>query len=102
MVRQRHDRGRCCCHVCVSGSGDKTCKDAKSQDDWRMRATKRPLYFRLRSTQLVHGVYLRERPIDPRAVLALLPAKRLMPGAALLMADLAGALRLTARSRRSS
>ena len=44
----------------------------------------RPLHFRLRSIELVHDVHLRERPIDPGTVLALLPAEWFMPGAALL------------------
>jgi hypothetical protein len=38
----------------------------------------------LRSAQLVHDVYLRERPIDSGTVVALLPAKRLVPRPALL------------------
>ena len=87
MGRQRHNRGGCCCRLYVSGSGRKTRKGDKNKDDRRLRAIKRPLYFRLRSAQLVHDEYLRERPIDPGAVLALLPAKWFMPGAALLIVE---------------
>ena len=57
---------------------------ASVYDVRRLRAAERPLHFRLRSIKLVHDVHLRERPIDPGAVLALLPAKRLMPRPALL------------------
>jgi hypothetical protein len=38
----------------------------------------------LRSVQLVHDVHLRQRSIDCCAVLALLPAKRVVPRPALL------------------
>ena len=67
----------------VSGPGGKTRKAGRGNVR-RLRAARRPLHFRLRSIKLVHDVHLRERPIDPGAVLALLPAKRLMPRPALL------------------
>ena len=67
----------------VSGPGGKTRKAGRGNVR-RLRAARRPLHFRLRSTELVHDVYLRERSIDPDTVLALLPAKRLMPRPALL------------------
>ena len=67
----------------VSGPGGKTRKAGRGNVR-RLRAARRPLHFRLRSTELVHDVYLRERSIDPDTVLALLPAKRLMPRPPLL------------------
>src|SRR5215813_9296389 len=85
----------------LSGYGGKTCKDAKSKNVRRLRAAERPLHFGLRSNQLVHDEYLRERPIDPGTVVALLSAKRLMPRCALLR-NRAPRFTFNARSGRSS
>jgi hypothetical protein len=82
--RQYRDGGSPCRGIDVSGYGGKTCKSDKADDVRRLRAAERPLRFRLRSVELVHDVYLRERPIDPGTVLALLPAKRFVPRSALL------------------
>src|SRR6516164_10332391 len=49
----------------VSGPGGKTRKAGRGNVR-RLRAARRPLHFRLRSTELVHDVYLRERSIRPR------------------------------------
>jgi len=70
--------------VDVSGNGGKTCKVVKNENVRCLRATERPLHFGLRSIQLVHDVHLRQRSIDCCAVLALLPAKRVVPRPALL------------------
>ena len=84
MGRQYHHSGRSCRRIGVSGDGGKTCKAGKD-DVRRLRAAERPLHFRLRSIKLVHDVHLRERPIDPGAVLALLPAERLIESAGLAL-----------------
>jgi hypothetical protein len=99
--RNHRVRGYARLSIGVSGNGGKTFKSGKDEDDWGLRATERPLYFRLRSAQLVHDVHLRERSIDRGTVLALLPAKRLVPRPALLKSNLLGAL-FNARLRRSS
>src|SRR6516225_3311920 len=83
MGRRYHDRGSSWRRIDVSGPGGKTRKAGRGNVR-RLRAARRPLHFRLRSTELVHDVYLRERSIDPDTVLALLPAKRLVPRPALL------------------
>jgi hypothetical protein len=75
----------------VSGNGGKTCQGDKNENDRSLRATERPLHFRLRSVQLVHDEHLRQRSIDPGAVLALLSAKRVVPRPTLLTSpELAG------------
>ena len=66
MGRQYHDSGSSCRRIDVSGHGRKTYKADKGEDVRRLRAARRPLRFRLRSVELVHDVYLRERPVDPR------------------------------------
>jgi hypothetical protein len=83
MGRRYHDRGSSCRRIDVSGHGGKTRKAGRGNVR-RLRTAGRPLHFRLQSIELVHDVYLRERPIDPDTVLALLPAKRLVPRPALL------------------
>jgi hypothetical protein len=72
----------------ISGNGGKTCKGDEGEDVRRLRATERPLHFRLRPVELVHDVHLRQRSIDPGAVLALLSAKRVVPRPALLTSRL--------------
>src|SRR3974377_1081286 len=67
----------------VSGPGGQQ-RQAGRRNVGRLRAARLPLHFRLRSTELVDDLYLRERSIDPDTVLALLPANRLMPLPALL------------------
>jgi hypothetical protein len=79
-----HDSGSPCRRIGGSGHGGKTCKAGKGEPVRRLRADERALRVRLRSIKLVHDVYLCERPIDPGAVLALLPAERPMPRPALL------------------
>jgi hypothetical protein len=101
QIRRNHRVHGCAgLRINISGTGGKTCKSDEDKYDRRLRATERPLYFRLRSAQLVHDVCLRERSIDPNTVLALLPAKRLVPRRALLNSNSPGAL-LNARLRRS-
>jgi hypothetical protein len=99
--RRRRVRGCAGRGIDVCGSGGKTCEADKDQDDGRLRATERSLHFRLRSAQLVHDVYLRERSIDAGTILALLPAKRLVSRPALLKSSLLGSL-LNVRLGRSS
>jgi hypothetical protein len=82
--RQYRDGGGPCRRIDVSGHGGKTCKVAKAEDVRRLRAPERPLYFRLRSIELVHDEHLHKRPVDTGTVLALLRAERLMPRPALL------------------
>jgi len=84
MVRQYHIGGSPCRRIDVFGYSGETCKAGKREDVRRLRTAERPLRLRLRSIELVHDVYLRERPIDRGTVLALLPAERLMPGPTLL------------------
>jgi hypothetical protein len=84
MGRPHHDDGRSRRRIDVSSYGGKTCKGDNGEDVRRLCAAERTVRFRLRSAQLVHDVHLRKRPIDPGAILALLPAKRLVPGPALL------------------
>jgi hypothetical protein len=84
MDCQYCDRGSASGGRDVPGNGGKTCPGDKNENDRRLRATERPLHFRLRSIQLVHDEHLRRRSIDPGAVLALLPAKRVVPRPALL------------------
>jgi hypothetical protein len=72
-------------------------KPAKAKMSWRVRPAERPLRFRLRSIELVHDEYLRERPIDAGTVLALLPAERSVPSHRIAEEGLA----LNARSGRS-
>src|SRR6516165_11096979 len=76
MGRQYHDNGSPYCRVDVCGHGRKTYQAGKGEDVRRVRPAERPLRFRLRSIELVHDEYLRERPIDAGTVLALLPAER--------------------------
>jgi len=78
------NRGSASGGIDISSNGGKTCKGDKGEDVRRLRATERPLHFGLRSIQLVHDVHLRQRSIDCCAVLALLPAKRVVPRPALL------------------
>ena len=84
MGRQYHDNGSPYCRVDVCGHGGKTYQAGKGEDVRRVRPAERPLRFRLRSIELVHDEYLRERPIDAGTVLALLPAERPLPRTALL------------------
>jgi hypothetical protein len=94
------NRGSASGGIDISSNGGKTCKGDKGEDVRRLRATERPLHFRLRSVQLVHDVHLRQRSIDPGAVLALLPAKRVVPRPALLTSR--WSLLVNARLGRSS
>jgi hypothetical protein len=59
MGRQYHDRGRSCRSIDVSGRGGKTCEPDKTEDVRCLRAAERPLYFRLRSIELVQDEHLR-------------------------------------------
>jgi hypothetical protein len=71
--------------VAVAGVGGKACEEHRGSDR-RVRPVLRTLFFRLRSVQLVRGVYVHQRSIVSGAVSALLPAKRALSGAALLRA----------------
>ena len=97
MGRQYHDNGSPYCRVDVCGHGGKTYQAGKGEDVRRVRPAERPLRLRLRSIELVHDEYLRERPIDAGTVLALLPAERSMPSHRIAEEGLA----LNARSGRS-
>jgi hypothetical protein len=72
-------------YVALAGFGGKTCEEHNGKNR-RVRPVLRTLYFRLRSVQLVHRVYVHQRSIDTGAVLALLSAERALSGAALLEA----------------
>jgi hypothetical protein len=98
--------------VAIVGFGDSLCalslssasaaKHARvSEPTGACAQQKRPLRLRLRSVQLVHGVYLPKRQIDTSAILALLSAQRAVPRAALLIVNLENNL-LSDRSLRSS
>ena len=83
----------------LSSASAATC--ARKRADRSLRSAERPLRLRLRSVQLVHGVYLPKRQIDTSAILALLSAQRAVPRAALLIVNLENNL-LSYRSLRSS
>jgi hypothetical protein len=59
MGRQYRVSGRSCRRIDISGRGGKTCKPDKAEDVRCLRAAERPLYFRLRSIELVHDEHLR-------------------------------------------
>jgi len=75
--------GRARRSIAVAGSGGKA-REGREEDDRCVRPIRGTLYFRLRSIQLVHDVYVHERSIDAGAVLAMFPAERSLSGAALL------------------
>jgi hypothetical protein len=84
MVRQYHIGGSSCRRIDVFNYGGETRTADKRENVRGVCTAERPLRLRLRSTELVHDVYLRERPVDRGTILALLPAERLMPRPTLL------------------
>src|SRR5262249_17517693 len=88
-----------CRSIAVLRFRGETC--ARKQADRCLRPAERPLRLRLRSVQLVRGVYLPKRQVDTSAILALLSAQRAVPRAALLIANPKNNL-LSDRSLRSS
>jgi hypothetical protein len=75
------DKIDCGCRSCGAFCGcilvprfcGKACKNEQTGDR-RVRPAERALRVRLRSIQLVHGLYLPERQVDASAILALLSA----------------------------